>query len=182
MPDTTPTTQPAATATAAFREVESDPWGVGDESARPLRGFGAVAGDLADLRRDSRGLDLPASLVGASAPSSSPTALFRTSLVSDSSRGGETLEQVRTRRGTIALSHQIIDLTLQRPDGSPKQSDGSATLWSLIEGILAAGDANAPAIARGGHITGRRAPAPTLPTEVKGPRPAPEFVEWLMGL
>lgn len=63
-----------------------------------------------------------------SASSSSPTALFRIPLASDSSRGGETLEQVRARRGTIALSHQIIDIALHGPDGSPKQSDGSETL------------------------------------------------------
>ncbi|QSB05643.1 hypothetical protein [Natronoglycomyces albus] len=40
----------------------------------------------------------------------------------------------------------------------------------------------APAIARWEHITGRPAPAPALLNEAKGPRPAPEFVEWLMGL
>src|SRR5699024_5172213 len=33
-------------------------------------------------------------------------ALFRTPLATDSTRGGESLEQVRARRGTIALSHQ----------------------------------------------------------------------------
>lgn len=43
--------------------------------------------------------------------SSSPDAktLFRTPLATDSTRGGESLERVRARRGTIALSHQIID-------------------------------------------------------------------------
>lgn len=45
-----------------------------------------------------------------SASSSSPGALFRTPLASDSARGGETLAQVKARRGTIALSHQVIDL------------------------------------------------------------------------
>lgn len=40
----------------------------------------------------------------------------------------------------------------------------------------------APVIARWEHITGRPAPAPALLNETKGPRPAPEFVEWLMGL
>jgi len=44
-----------------------------------------------------------------SASSSSPGALFRTPLASDSARDGETLEHVRARRGTIALSHQVID-------------------------------------------------------------------------
>ena len=79
--------------------------------------------------------------ISASASSSSPTTLFRTPLASDSSRGGESLEQVRARRGTIALSHQIIDLALHGPHGSPQQNSESETLWSLIEDIFTAGDA-----------------------------------------
>lgn len=78
-----------------------------------------------------------------SASSSSPPAaiLFRTPLASDSSRGGETLEQVRARRGTIALSDQIIDLALHGPNGSPSRPDESETLFILIETIFTAGDA-----------------------------------------
>lgn len=77
-----------------------------------------------------------------SASSSSRTApiLFRTPLASDASRGGESLEQVRARRGTIALSHQIIDLALHGPYGSPAWRNESETLWSLIDGIFIAGD------------------------------------------
>ena len=40
----------------------------------------------------------------------------------------------------------------------------------------------AGAITRWEHITGRPAPAPALLTDADGPRPAPAFVEWLMGL
>ena len=40
----------------------------------------------------------------------------------------------------------------------------------------------ADAIARWEHITGRSAPAPALLNDADGPRPAPAFVEWLMGL
>ena len=40
----------------------------------------------------------------------------------------------------------------------------------------------ARAIARWEHITGRTAPAPALLTDGDKPRPASEFVEWLMGL
>ena len=40
----------------------------------------------------------------------------------------------------------------------------------------------ADAIARWEHITGRPAPAPALLNDADGPRPAPPFVEWLMGL
>ena len=40
----------------------------------------------------------------------------------------------------------------------------------------------ADAITRWEHITGRPAPAPALLNDADGPRPAPAFVEWLMGL
>ena len=40
----------------------------------------------------------------------------------------------------------------------------------------------ADAIARWEHITGLPAPAPALLNEADGLRPAPAFVEWLMGL
>lgn len=55
-------------------------------------------------------------------------------------RRGGSLEQDRAHRGTIALSHQLIDLAVHGPDGSPRQKSESETLWSLIEGI-ATGDA-----------------------------------------
>ena len=86
-------------------------------------------------------LPLSALLTNASASSPSPGALFRTPLATDSSRGGETLEQVRARRGTIALSHQIIDFALHGPPGSPSRRAESETLWSLIDGLFNAVDA-----------------------------------------
>lgn len=52
-------------ATATLRNLEPDRWGLGDESARPLRALGAVLGDLADLRFHARWVGLPASRVGA---------------------------------------------------------------------------------------------------------------------
>ena len=81
-------------------------------------------------------LPLSALLTTASASLSSPTARFRTPLATDSSRGGETLDQVRARRGTIALSHQIIDFALHGPAGSPNKRRESETLWSLIDGLF----------------------------------------------
>jgi len=51
-------------------------------------------------------LPSPAHRTPGSAPSSSPTALFRTLLASDSARGGETPNQMKAKRGTIALSHR----------------------------------------------------------------------------
>lgn len=76
------------------------------------------------------------------ASSSPPTAgaLFRTPLASDASRGGESLDQVRARRGTIALSHQVIDLVLNGPHGSPIRHNESETLWHLIESIFDASE------------------------------------------
>ncbi|MCC9053538.1 hypothetical protein LOK55_04340 [Microbacterium sp. F2E] len=75
-----------------------------------------------------------------SVSSSSPTALFRTPLASDAARGGESLQQVKARRGTIALSHQIIDLALHGPEGHPRAEE-LESLWGLITEVLDAGDA-----------------------------------------
>ncbi len=50
-------------------------------------------------------------------------------------RGGETLAQVKARRGTIALSHQVIDLVLRQPQPSPEKT------FALIEEFFDAGDA-----------------------------------------
>ena len=69
--------------------------------------------------------------------SSSPTTLFRTPLASDASRGGESLQQVKARRGTIALSHQIIDLALHGPSGY--RTEEPESLWSLIGQLFDAG-------------------------------------------
>ena len=74
-----------------------------------------------------------------SVSSSSPTALFRTPLASDAARGGESLQQVKARRGTIALSHQIIDLALHGPDGYPRAEEPES-LWALIGELFDAGD------------------------------------------
>lgn len=71
--------------------------------------------------------------------SSSRTPLFRTPLASDAARGGENLDQVKARRGTIALSHQIIDIALNGPAGSEEWKPEPETLWWLIDGILGDG-------------------------------------------
>ncbi|TGD10614.1 hypothetical protein [Brevibacterium sp. S111] len=105
----------------------------------PFSGIWPTSGFM----HDGSAYRLPASALRtiASGSSSSPTvtALFRTPLASDSSRGGESLDQVRARRGTIALSHQIIDFALHRPDGSPARRNESETLFALIESIFADG-------------------------------------------
>ena len=74
-----------------------------------------------------------------SGSSSSPTALFRTPLASDAARGGESLQQVRARRGTIALSHQIIDLALHGPTSYPRVEEPTSP-WTLIGQLFDAGD------------------------------------------
>ncbi|WP_229237943.1 hypothetical protein [Enemella evansiae] len=145
MTDATPTTQPPA----GMRPQPFAAWnptrGVWETTQPDLSGQWAPfaeAWPTSGYLHDGSAYRLPslALHIAASASSSSPTALFRTPLASDSSRGGESLEQVKARRGTIALSHQIIDLALHGPHGSPRQSDDSATLWSLIEDIFTAGD------------------------------------------
>lgn len=60
--------EPAIPDDATLRDLESDPWGLGDLAARSLRAAGAVLGDLADLRMDARWIGLPASFVGAPHP------------------------------------------------------------------------------------------------------------------
>lgn len=87
---------------------------------------------------DGSAYPLPQSVlpIPGSESSSSPTALFRTPLASDSARGGETLDQVKARRGTIALSHQVIDL-LTKLDGRPSPE----ATFALIEEFFDAGDA-----------------------------------------
>lgn len=75
-----------------------------------------------------------------SASSFSLVPLFRTPLASDASRGGESLDQVRARRGTIALSHQVIDLALHGPGGSSRWRAESDMLWTLINDMFSDGE------------------------------------------
>jgi hypothetical protein len=84
---------------------------------------------------------LPASAhpTNASASSSSPgrgtTPILRTPLASDSIRGNEPIWHVKQRRGTITLSHQLIELALHGPEGSPGPNETlfTATLNYLAE-------------------------------------------------
>ncbi|MCW4355807.1 DNA (cytosine-5-)-methyltransferase [Hoyosella sp. YIM 151337] len=180
------TATPAADATTTLREMEPDPWGVGDDATRLLRAFGAVAGDLADLRRDARWIGLPASSIGA------PHQRFRVFVFADRpvpDPAGLGLLPRRREPGTGPGSSGH-----DRAEPSDHRPRPARTAW-LTEAEQRVGDAvvpdrghlhrwgrYAPAIARWEHITGRPAPAPALLNEEKGPRPAPEFVEWVMGL
>ncbi|SJN13284.1 hypothetical protein FM113_17370 [Leucobacter sp. 7(1)] len=48
------------------------------------------------------------------------------------------MQQVKARRGTIALSHQIIDLALHGPNGYPRKEPEN--LWTLIGRLFGDGD------------------------------------------
>lgn len=68
--------------------------------------------------------------------------------------GGETLEQVKARRGTIALSHQVIDLVTKR-----RQQPSLETTFALIEDFFDAGDAM-PHLSPGGNASPSEEPRP----------------------
>ncbi|GAB2448273.1 hypothetical protein GCM10027062_32340 [Nocardioides hungaricus] len=171
---------------ATLRNLEPDPWRLGNESAGPLRALGAVLGDLADLRYDARWIGLPASLVGAPHPRFRIFVLAKCA-VPHTTRFG--LREGRRNAGSSASSTRH-DRSLP-PDHRPRSQ---RTAW-LRQETWRIGDAvvfdrghlqrwgnYAHVIARWEHITGRSAPAPALLSDGAGPRPAPEFVEWLMGL
>ncbi|WP_392426037.1 hypothetical protein [Barrientosiimonas humi] len=145
MPNATPTLQPPAMQPFATWNPTRGVWATTqlDLSGQPAP-YSAIWPTSGWMRNGSAFRHpLSALLTNGSASSSSPAAktLFRTPLATDSTRGGESLDQVRARRGTIALSHQIIDLALNGPAGSPSKNGESETLWSLIEDIFTAGDA-----------------------------------------
>ena len=148
MHNATPTTQPLAMQPFATWNPTRGVWETSqlDLSGQPAP-YSAIWPTSGWMRSGSAyQRPMSALLTPGSASSSSPTAktLFRTPLATDSTRGGESLEQVRERRGTIALSHQIIDLALHGPSGSQTRNSDSETLWCLIEGIFTAGDATPP--------------------------------------
>jgi len=173
---------------ATVRNLEPDPWHLGDSATRPLRAAGAVFGDLADLGMDAQWIGLPASLIGA------PHTRLRIFILawpqaalSDTAR-----QRLRARRRNPGTgTGQARD---DRPFPSDHRPRPQRTAW-LAEQAQRTGDAVVPdrghfhrwgryarVIARWEHITGRAAPTPALLSEDTGPRPSAEFVEWLMGL
>ncbi|MGO1539809.1 MAG: DNA cytosine methyltransferase [Leucobacter sp.] len=172
---------------ATLCEVESDPWGLGDESARSLRALGAVLGDLADLGFNAEWVGLPASLIGA------PHHRYRIFILAHrhSVPNSASLGFLPRQRNTRSCESQTRDDRALAPDhrlrpartgwltdqadriGDPVVTDRAAIRqWGKY----------ADAITRWEHTTGRQAPAPAFLDESEKPRPAPEFVEWLMGL
>ncbi|QXQ12918.1 DNA cytosine methyltransferase [Skermania piniformis] len=171
---------------ATLRELEPDPWHLGDNAARPLRAHGAVLGDLADLRLDARWIGLPASLVGA------PHHRLRIFILAHRTLPYPARDRLHAgRRDARTGASQARDDRAIAPDHRLR---APRTAW-LTEQEARVGDAvvadrrtvqrwgrYADAITRWEHITGRPAPAPALLNDADGPRPAPAFVEWLMGL
>lgn len=174
--------------TTTVRNLEPDPWLLGNEPDRPLRALGAVLGDLADLRRTARWIGLPASLAGA------PHHRFRIFIaahrqnpIQDTASIGRLPRRRNPGTGAGAPGHDRPEPPSHRP-GLERTGWLTGQLERLGDpvrpgrGHLHRWGRYADAIARWEHITGRTAPAPAILNEAKGPRPAPEFVEWLMGL
>jgi len=171
---------------ATLRGLEPDPWRLGDSTTRPLRALGAVLGDLADLRLDARWVGLPASLVGA------PHQRFRIFALARRTVPHPTGDGLIARRGNSRPgASETRDDRAVAPDHRVRAPRAS---W-LTEQEGRIGDPVVPdrrtvqrwgryadAITRWEHIIGRPAPAPALLNDSDGPRPAPAFVEWLMGL
>lgn len=170
---------------AAVRGVESDPWHLGDQPARPLRALGAVLGHLADLGYDARWLGLPASDIGA------PHTRFRIFILAHRAVPHPAGLRRRPRRGeprtsTREARHDRPVPSGHRPGrewpaGFPAAS-GTRPAVAADRTALRRWGRYALAIRRWEHLTKRQAPSPTVVSDDGQYRPAPRFVEWLMGL
>ncbi|HBX76449.1 MAG TPA: DNA (cytosine-5-)-methyltransferase [Acidimicrobiaceae bacterium] len=171
---------------ATLRDLEPGFWGVGDDTARPLRAIGAVLGDLADIGYDAQWIGLPASAVGAPHPrfrvfilAHAPVQNSARVRCSEGRREPGSGESTSRHDRTLASAHRPCTERanwLSRMEARTRDivvADRRQTLrWGRY----------AEAIARWEHITGRNAPVPTTLNNEQSPRPAAEFVEWLMGL
>nr|WP_269454412.1 DNA cytosine methyltransferase [Microbacterium sp. TNHR37B] len=150
----------------AVRNLEPDPWLLGDQPARPLRAHGAVLGDLADLRRSARWIGLPASLAGA------PHHRFRIFItayregaVPDAAGIGLLTRWRDPGSGTGSAGHDRAESPGDRP-GAARAAWLARQLERVGDPVLAdRGHLHrwgryTQAIARWEHITGRAAPPP----------------------
>jgi DNA (cytosine-5)-methyltransferase 1 len=170
---------------ATPRGVEPDLWNLGETAARPLRAAGAVLGDLADLRYDAQWIGLPASQVGAPHPRYRVFVLARRA-VPDAVGIGCIPRWRELAAGESTPGHDRAQPSDHRPR-SPRADrlpthGGTRQPLELDRATLQRWGKYASAVARWTQIVGRPAPAPALLNEGTGPRPAPAFVEWLMGL
>ena len=178
----------SALAGASFRDVEPEPWLLGDNATGPLRALGAVLGDLADLGRNARWIGVPASVAGAPHPR---FRIFIASWREEDVPNAAGFGLLPGRRDLGAGPRATRNDRTLAPDHRPSHA---RTGW-LTEQVRRLGEPAVPgeralhrwgryadAIAEWEHITDREAPASVLLNSATGPRPAPEFVEWLMGL
>lgn len=176
------TTTPSA---APPRDLEPEAWDLGESAPRPLRAAGAVLGDLVDLRYDAQWIGLSASSVGA------PHPRYRVFILAQRAVPHAAGLRRRTRRGELATGQSTTrDDRAQPSDHRPRTprpervpaARGAGGPVEPDRATLRRWGRFAPAIARWEQIIGRAAPAPAFLNDSTGPRPAPEFVEWLMGL
>ncbi|WP_084516235.1 DNA cytosine methyltransferase [Microbacterium luticocti] len=172
---------PETARAATVRNLEPDPWGLGDEPARPLRALGAVLGDLADIGYDARWIGLPASHVGA------PHARFRVFILARPALSHSACLRLDPRQRTDRQGASTERGDHAQPSSSRARDEaGTRTLAGgdvrVDRGVPRGWGRYALAIARWEHITGRPAPAPAILNGEPVRRPAPRFVEWLMGL
>ncbi|MGD7786828.1 DNA cytosine methyltransferase [Propionibacteriaceae bacterium Y1700] len=170
---------------ATPRGVESDSWHLGETAARPLRAAGAVLGDLADLRYDAQWIGLPASHVGA------PHPRYRVFILAHRTLPNPTGVGRFTRRGELAAGesapwHDCTEPSDHRP--RPPRAERLPAPGRVREPVVVDRAAlrrwgrYAEAVTRWEQISRRAAPSPAILSDETGPRPAPLFVEWLMGL
>ena len=172
---------PATPDGATPRHVELDPWGLGDGPARPLRALGAVLGDLADLGYDARWIGLPASHIGAPHTRFRVFILARPALSHPAGIGLDPRARTNRESARPARDHHAKSSSGRACDQTGPQTLAGGNVRTN-RGVLRRWGRYAPAIARWEHLTGRPAPAPAILTEAPVRRPAPPFVEWLMGL
>ncbi len=171
---------------ATLRNLEPDLWSVGNRPTRPLRALGAVLGDLADLGYDAQWVGLPASLVGAPHPRFRIFVLARAA-ISHPARIRCLAGRGESGSGAGASGHDRALAPDHRP--RPSRTDWLTRMEARIGDAVVADRRHlhrwgryADAIARWEYITDCEAPSPALFHESGGPRPAPAFLEWLMGL
>jgi DNA (cytosine-5)-methyltransferase 1 len=170
---------------ATPRGMEPGPWHLGETATRPLRAAGAVLGDLADLRYDAQWIGLPASHVGA------PHPRYRVFILAHRALPNPTRIGRVPRRGELAAGqsetrHNRAEPSDHRPrtpwTGRLPTGRGTREPVDVDRATLRRWGRYAEAVTRWEYVTGRVAPLPALLHPMAGPRPAPEFVEWLMGL
>lgn len=175
----------ATGADATPGDVEPDPWGVGDSATRPLTAAAALVGDLVDLRYDAQWIGLPASAIGA------PHPRFRVFILAHRTVPYPARLGRRQGRGDLAAGRNATrNDRAQSPDHRPRpprheRISATRRVGESVEPdptALRRWGRYAPAIVQWERIIGRPAPEPALLPATSGPRPAPTFVEWLMGL